>query len=208
MLTRPLLARLKPLTTPEKIQDFITAMPPNFEPNGDTVLSVQSALEQNVCHCIEGAMIAAYAFMLLGERPLLMDLQAHKDTDHVVTLYKRNGCWGCISKTNHIWLRGRDPVYKSLRELTMSYFHEFGDGVRKTLRNYSAPLDLGRLKPEQWVTNADNCWDVVDALNSLRHYDLMTPAQLKNVSLRDPFEQHSHRHEEFHRRVRPVKKTA
>ena len=192
-----LAAQLKKLKTPEQIQAFITAMPPNFEPDGDTVLSVQSALEQNICHCIEGAMLAAYALWLNGEPPLLMDMQSHKDTDHVVALFKRDGCWGAISKSNHIWLRYRDPVYRSLRELAMSYFHEYGDGVRRTLRSYSVPYDLRKLAPELWVTNPESCWELAHAVDTCRHYRLLTKAQEKRLTTRDAFEVDAHRHSEF-----------
>ena len=194
----PALARpLQRLKTPLQIQAFITAMPPNFEPDGDTVLSVQRALTENRCHCIEGAMIAAYALWLNGESPLLMDMQSHNDSDHVVALFKRHGCWGAISKSNHVWLRYRDPVYKNLRELAMSYFHEYGDGVRRTLRTYSRPYDLRRLQPVQWITNPDQCWDVALAIDGSRHYQLLTPAQARGLSTRDAFEVKAHELCEF-----------
>src|SRR5690606_12897284 len=101
------------LTTPAKIQDFVSALPANFERQGGTCLSVRETLRQRRAHCIESAFVAAVALWLNGEKPLLMDLQASTDDDdHVVALFRRNGCWGAISKSNHVWLRWRDPVYR------------------------------------------------------------------------------------------------
>lgn len=181
-----ILARLK---TPELIQDYITALPANFERDGGTCLSVRGALAANHAHCIEAAFIAALALWLNGERPLVMDFQASReDDDHIVTLFKRGSCWGAISKSNHVWLRWRDPVYRSLRELTMSYFHEYTRLERKTLRTYSRPIDLRRFDPRLWVTNEDNCWEVADAFDKAPHSRLITPAQARRLRARDAFE--------------------
>ncbi|HJQ60080.1 MAG TPA: hypothetical protein VJ890_24460, partial [Vineibacter sp.] len=109
---------LQRLRTPERIQDFVTALPTNFELNGDTALSVRRTLAEGHAHCLEGAFVAACALWIAGEPPLLMDLQADaSDDDHVVALFRRGGGWGAISKSNHVWLRWRDPIYRSLREL-------------------------------------------------------------------------------------------
>src|ERR1043166_4610055 len=118
---------LQRLRTPEKIQDFLNALPANFEPHGDTCLSVREVLKRRRAHCIEGAFLAACALWINGEPPLLLDLKATRDYDHVVALFRRGGCWGAISKTNHLPLRYRDPVYRTLRELAMSYFHEYAN---------------------------------------------------------------------------------
>src|SRR5678809_1459970 len=124
-LTRGEFLALERLSTPQKIQAFLNAVPINHEIGGETVLSVREVLRQRRAHCIEGAMLAAAALWVNGEPPLLMDMQAVRDFDHVICLFRRNGRWGAISKTNGIGLRGRDPVYKSLRELAMSYVHEY-----------------------------------------------------------------------------------
>ena len=111
------------------------------------------------------------------------------DSDHVVALFKRDGCWGAISKTNHIWLRWRDPVYRTPRELAMSYFHEYVDTrQRKSLRTYSMPIDLRRFAPETWITNDEDCWDVGAALCDVRHFKLLTPAQVRALAPRDATE--------------------
>jgi len=177
------------LDRPEKIQAFVNALPANFEPDGDTVLSVREALRQRRAHCIEGAMIAAAAFWIRGERPLLLDLQAVRDYDHVVAVFRRNGRWGAISKTNHVPLRYRDPVYRSLRELAMSYFHEYANRRgEKTLRTYSRVLDLRTIAPELWVTNGTNCWEVAEKLDELRHYPLLGKRHERSLRTRDALE--------------------
>lgn len=187
-LPRSQAAALAKLRSPEKIQDFVSAIPINFEPQGDTCLSVTETLKQRRAHCIEGAFVAACALWLNGMPPLVMDLQAKGDCDHVVTVFRRGKCWGAISKSNHIWLRWRDPVYRSLRELAMSYFHEYIVGPSKTLWTYSTPIDLRRFDPKLWVTNSEDCWDVAAALDDVRHYRLITEAQRKLLRPRDPVE--------------------
>ena len=145
-LTPAEFAVLQRLDTPEKIQAFVFGLGQNFELGGDTCRTVRGVLETRSAHCIEGAMLAACALWVHGEPPLLLDMRAVRDFDHVVALFRRHGRWGAISKTNGIGLRSRDPVYGSLRELAMSYFHEYANGRdHKTLREYSIPFDLRRM---------------------------------------------------------------
>lgn len=171
------LALLRKLDTPGKIQDFLDAFPSNLSRYSDSCSSPRMALRKGRAHCIEGAFIAATALWLQGERPLLMDLKAEKpDFDHVVTLFKKNGYWGAISKSNHPVLRYRDPIYRTLRELALSYFHEYvlastGD---KTLRSYSRPCSLKRFGTE-WITSEEHLWDIALALDESRHYQLLPP---------------------------------
>ena len=196
------LTRLK---TPEAVQDFVTAIRNNFEPDGDTCGSVATTLRRRRAHCIEGAFVAACALWMNGERPLLMDMQAAGDDDHVVALFRRGRCWGAISKSNHTWLRWRDPVYRSLRELAMSYFHEYVSGRTKTLRRYSVPLDLRRFDPRLWATNEESCWEVAEALDAIRHFPLITPGQAKHLRPCDRMEVRAGRILEF---AAPSRKTA
>src|SRR5262245_55034587 len=102
------------LGTPQRIQEFVIALRANFEEGGDTLRSVRGVLRHRRAHCIEAAFVAACALWLHGEPPLIVDMTAHGDTDHVITVFRRDGCWGAISKSNHVWLRWRDPVYRSL----------------------------------------------------------------------------------------------
>ncbi len=179
------LARLR---TPEMIQDFVSAIPINFEPDGDSCLSVAEVLRQRRAHCIEGAFVAACSLWLNGARPLLMDFQAMGDDDHVIAVFRRGRHWGAISKSNHIWLRWRDPIYRSPREVALSYFHEYVRGSQKTLWKYSRPFDLRFLDPKLWVTNTEDCWDVAEALDLSPHYPLVTRAQARRLRKRDKLE--------------------
>jgi len=188
-LTQAEFAVLRRLSTPEKIQDFLNALPANFEIGGETCMSVREVLRRRRAHCIEGAMLAACALWVHGEPPLLLDLRAARDYDHVVALFRRGGCWGAISKTNPSVLRWRDPVYRSLRELAMSYLHEYANGRgQKTLRSYAGPFDLRRFDPKLWVTNGKNCWDVGETLDEIRHTPLVTKRQSRMLRLRDAME--------------------
>jgi len=188
-LTRAEFAVLRRLSTPEKIQDFLNALPANFEIGGQTCMSVREVLRRRRAHCIEGAMLAACALWVHGEPPLLLDLRAVRDYDHVVALFCRGGGWGAISKTNPSVLRWRDPVYRSLRELAMSYLHEYANGRgQKTLRSYAGPFDLRRFEPKLWVTNGKNCWDVAETLDEMRHTPLVTKRQSRMLRLRDAME--------------------
>ena len=150
--------------------------------------SVEQALRHRRAHCIEGAMIAAFALWLQGHPPLLLDFGAHRDMDHVIAPFRVKGKWGAISKTNYVCLRWRDPVYRSVRELAMSYFHEYAKGPRKTLRSYSRPYDLSRLPPEKWVNNPKDCWEIADRITAARHYAIVTEAEAKALRHRDDVE--------------------
>ena len=181
---------LKKLTTPIKIQDFLDGIPMNHEKKGDTQMSPRMVLRENKAHCIEGALLAAAALWVHGEPPLIMDLGPAKGDDyHVVALYKRHGYWGAISKTNHATIRFRDPVYKTLRELAMSYFHEWflnTTGV-KTLRNYSASLNLKRFG-SAWVTDEKDLWWLDKKLNALPRYPVAPKRNLKLLRKADTME--------------------
>ena len=181
---------LRRLDTLQKIQDFLNAIPINHEIGGQTNLSVREVLRQRRAHCIEGAFFAACALWVHGEPPLVMHLDCDpSDFPHVVALFRRGGHWGAISKTNGAPLRYRDPIYRSLRELAMSYFHEYyNKRGYKTLRSYSRPFDMRRIEPEHWVTSEKSCWAAHDRLAGQRHYPLISARQARLLSRRDPFE--------------------
>ena len=185
------------LSTPARAQDFLTAMPSNPETGGHTCWPVRVALRHNMCHCIEAAFIAAAALMLHGSPALLMDFQAAGDDDHVVTLFRRGRFWGAISKSNSIWLRWRDPVYASPRELAMSYFHEYVKDGRKSLRRVSRPFDIGRYDPAAWITAEDDCWDMAGELDAAPHFALVSASQARTLRPRDEFELRAGRMKEF-----------
>ena len=182
-------AVLKRLDTPQKIQAFLHRLQQNWEVDGETCRPVAEVLRTGRAHCIEGAMLAAAALWVHGEPPLLLDMRAERDFDHVIALFRQHGRWGAISKTNGIGLRWRDPVYRTLRELAMSYFHEYYNRRdHKTLREYSLPFDLRRMDPAAWAGGTKHAWQVCEALDELRHFRLLERRHLKAVVRRDPFE--------------------
>ncbi len=188
-LTDSEFATLRVLDTPQKVQDYVSNIPQNFERNGESCMSVREVIRTNRAHCIEGALLAALAFSIHGERPLLMDLEANnKDEDHVVALFKQDGCWGAISKGNHAYVRYRDPIYKTIRELALSYFHEYynnkGD---KTLRGYSGPYSLSHYKVDDWITGV-NSWKIAEDLCDIKHYQFITKKQEKILRPVDPIQ--------------------
>lgn len=181
---------LRSLNTPRKIQDFLESIPINFEPEGDTCISPRRVLRERRAHCIEGAMLAALALRIHGQRPLVLDLEATpNDHDHVIALFKRHGCWGAISKTNHVVLRYREPVYRTIRELVLSYFHEYTDGTgKKTLRSFSPPVDLSRFDRIGWMTSEENVWEVAQYLADVRHTPLLSLTQIRTLRKADALE--------------------
>jgi hypothetical protein len=183
-------AVLERLATPERIQAFVDAIPANHEPGGESVLSVRRVLRERRAHCIEAAFVAACAQWLHGHAPLVMHLDcAPTDWPHVVALFRRGGAWGAISKSNHVGLRYRDPVYRTLRELAMSYLHEYVDTRgRRTLVSRSAAFDLRRIDPALWVTAEAPCWEAHDQLAAARHWTLVSARQRARLSRQDPFE--------------------
>ncbi|HVW82569.1 MAG TPA: hypothetical protein VHC68_01320 [Candidatus Paceibacterota bacterium] len=203
-MARPGLALLDTLDTPAKIQDFLDRLPMNWEKSGETHRSALAALSARKAHCIEGALIAAAALKRHGKPPLIMDLYAVEgagDVDHVVALYKRRGRWGAISKTNHATIRYRDPAYKTLRELALSYFHEWflnTSGV-KTLESYSRPLNLDRVKLD-WLAGAEDLWELDDLLNALPHYRLLPGKERAYLRRADAMELKAGRLEEWPKR--------
>lgn len=177
------------LNTPQKIQDFLETIPVNFEPNGDTCMSPRRVLVTRRAHCMEGALFAATVLWYHGARPLLLDLRSTKqDFDHVVALFHQRGRWGAISKTNHAVLRWREPVYKTVRELAVSYFHEyFLDDGRKTLRDFSKPFDV-RQFGKKWVTADKDLWEISTALDESPHEIIADRRAVKTFRRADKIE--------------------
>lgn len=191
-LTKEELKIFKKLDSPKKIQDFLETIPANLSKSGDTLMLPRRMLRENKAHCIEGAFLAAAILWFHGHKPLLLDLKSvENDLDHVVTLFKCGKCWGAISKTNHAVLRYREPIYRDVRELAMSYFHEyFLDNGKKTMRSYSKPFDLS--KPEitkmNWVTTDEDLWDLATALDESLHFKILDRKMIAGLRLADRVE--------------------
>lgn len=153
------------LDTPQKIQDFLDRLPVNFSLDGDTAMSPRSVLNARMAHCAEGAVFAAAVLAYHGRPPLLMDIRAlPSDQDHIIALFREQGLWGAISKTNHAILRWRDPIYASARELAMTYAHEYClPGGKKSMLSFSKPFSLARYAPRSWVVAPEDLdWLLVE----------------------------------------------
>ena len=181
---------LKSLNSPRKIQDFLNKIPINFEEKGDTCMSPRMVLRNWKAHCIEGAMLAAAALSVNGEKPLVVDMEStKKDFDHVICVFKREGKWGSVSKTNHAVLRYREPVYKNIRELIMSFFHEyFDDDGKKNLRSYSNPVNLSRFDHLNWAASEEDVWFIPDYLAKVRHFPVLTRSNISRLRKADDIE--------------------
>lgn len=188
--TKKELALIRKLNTPAKVQDFVNTIPFNFEKNGEDVIkSPIRVLRENNAHCIEGAILAAYILSTHGYKPLLMHLKTTKnDFDHVIAPFQINGYWGAISKTNHAVLRYRQPIYKTIRELALSYFHEYflNDGT-KTLRSYSEVLNLDVFE-SGWETGETDLWGIDQELDKIKHFDLVPRENIQFLRKADKIE--------------------
>jgi hypothetical protein len=167
---------LRKLSTPAKIQDYLDSIPFNYERNGETCMSPKRVLREKKAHCIEGAILACTAFMLSGRKPLILNLKVDRshDDDHIVVLFQEHGYWGALSKTNHAVLRYRDPVYKNIRELAMSYFNEYflaSDG-KKTMRGFSRPINLRRFGTT-WIAQESDLWNIAEHIYSSPHTNVI-----------------------------------
>lgn len=175
------LRALRALRTPHGVQRALDAMPYH---HASTAWSPRRVLRERTAHCLEGAVFAAAALRVLGFPPLLLDLEAVQDTDHVLAVYRVRGHWGAIAKSNFAGLRYREPVYRSVRELVMSYFEGYinlrGD---RTLRAYSAPVNLARLDRAHpgWMTADEDLWWIPEHLVGVRHTPLLTPAMIRRL---------------------------
>ena len=191
MFSKEELIILKKLNHPSKIQDFLNDLKINFELNGDTCMSPRKVLREGHAHCMEGAILAAAILRLHGHKPLIVDLETNdKDYDHAIAVFNKNGFWGALSKTNHAVLRYREPVYRNIRELAMSFFHEYflDSNGKKTLRRYSLPVDLSRFDSKKWMISEEDVWFIPEALCYAKHFDLLTKSQIASLRKADEIE--------------------
>ena len=176
---------LRALRNPAGVQRVLDAMPYHL---ARTAWSPRRVLQERTAHCLEGAIFAAAALRVLGFPPLLLDLEAVQDTDHVVAVFRVDGRWGAIAKSNFAGLRYREPVYQGLRELVMSYFDGYMNlRGERTLRAYARPVNLARFDGRRpgWMTTTDELWWVAEHLAVIRHRALLTPAMVRRLSTVD-----------------------
>jgi len=173
------LALFRTLSRPEKIQQFLDeGLNYNKEPGGPTCRSPRRVLRDRVAHCIEGALLAAAAFRMHGLPPVIVDMEAVRDDDHLLAVFRHGRFWGAVGKSNYAGLRFREPVFRSLRELVMSYypFYYNLDG-EFSLRTYSRPVDLRRFDGIGWMTAEEELWAINDYLCEIPHRRLLTAGQ-------------------------------
>lgn len=177
-------AQLDALTTPTKIQAFLDATPYSTEPIYRAPLTV---LRERKAHCFDGATFAAMALARLGHPPRLLDMLPWDDDDHVLAIYKRGTRYGSIAKSNFTGLRGREPVYRSLRELLMSYFEPFFNlAHNRTLRGYTMPLSLARYDAHGWTYRDQTMDRIADGLDAARKVTLFSAAEIRAFTKVDP----------------------
>jgi hypothetical protein len=165
---------LRSLSTPWKIQRHVDALPYNKEKGGITCRSPRRVIRDETAHCFEAALFGAAALRVNGYPPLILDLESVRDDDHVVAVYRCDGHWGSIAKSNYAGLRFREPVYRSLRELAISYFeHYYNLNGEKSLRAYSRPVNLARFDRFNWMTAEDDLWVIPEYLTEISHTPLL-----------------------------------
>lgn len=175
---------LRALKSPAGVQRFLDELPYNLR---YTAHSPKSVLRKRTASCLEGAIFAAAALRILGFPPLIFDLEAEQDTDHVLAIFKVKGHWGAVAKSNFAGCRYREPVYRNLRELAMSYFNiYFNLRFERTLRTYSQPVNLTRFDRRDWMTTDKEVWFIAEHLCEIPHRRLLTNAMQKSLSRVDP----------------------
>ncbi len=188
--TKKEVALMQKLNTPVKMQDFLSGLKFNFEEKGETLKSPVMVLRTQNAHCLEGAILGAYILSLHGFPPLILHLQTTGDDfDHVITPFKQHGLWGALSKTNHAVLRYREPIYKNIHELAVSYFHEYflNKNGKKTLRKYSRLLNLN-IFGENWAVEKNDLWKIDKKLDKIKHYNIASKIVFKNLRKADKVE--------------------
>jgi hypothetical protein len=174
------LRALRALKSPAGIQRFLDDIPYHL---AGTAWSPRTVLSEKTAHCLEGAIFAAAALRVLGFPPLIFDLEADQDTDHVLAIFKMRGHWGAIAKSNFAGCRYREPVYRTLRELALSYFNTyFNLRGERTLRRYSQPVDLARFDNRHWMTSDKAIWFVAEYLCDIPHRPLLTRGLEKHLT--------------------------
>ncbi len=173
------LRSLRRLKDPYGIQRFLYDLPYHLT---DTAWSPRRVLREKTAHCLEGAIFAAAALRANGYPPLIIDFEAKRDTDHVLAVYQFDGCWGAIAKSNFTGLRYREPVYRSLRELALSYFEDYFNLLgERTLRRYSAQVNLKRFDHLDWMTTEKPVWFIAEYLAKIHHFPLISRSQIHRL---------------------------
>ena len=175
------------LSSPAKIQRFLDEIRYNTEEDGETFRSPRRVLADRTANCIEGAVLAAAALRVQGDPPLIMDLTAVRDEDHVIAVFRRRSLWGAIATSKFTGLRYREPVYRTVRELAMSYFEQyFNLAGERTLRGYGRPVNLARFDGLRWMTSVADLWPIAEHLERIPHVTLVPPAAARGLTALSP----------------------
>jgi hypothetical protein len=173
---------LENLDTPIRIQTFLDTC--SYVAEYDNRCPARVLAERRA-HCLDGGLFAAMALRRLGFPPVVVDIfpDPGMDDDHVLAIFKRNGRYGAVAKSNFVGLRYREPVYHTLRMLIMSYFEQFYNvnGV-KTLRTYAAPLNLNRFDRLRWEWQDSGADEIEKALLARSRTALITPEMADGLS--------------------------
>lgn len=177
-------SRIRSLSTPERVQRFLDDL--DYDAAGRHCRSPRRVLREGRVQCLDSALFGAAALRLQGFPPLVLDLEADRDDDHVIAVYRRNGAWGAVGRSNFSGLRYREPVFRSVRDLALSYFESYFNLRReKTLRRYSRPVSLARFDRRGWMTSEEDLWYVAFHLVEVRHYRLLSRVQEKALATVD-----------------------
>ncbi|OLD51637.1 MAG: hypothetical protein AUI58_06635 [Chloroflexi bacterium 13_1_40CM_2_70_6] len=173
---------LRGLRTPARVQRYLDGLRYNTERGGATVRSPRRVMRDRTAHCAEGAFLAAAAFRVHGRPPLVVDLEADRDDDHDLAVYRERGLWGAVATSKFAGLRFRPPVFRTIRELVMSYFDDYYNFAgERTLRAYSRPISLARFDRIGWTTSEEDLWPVVEHLAMVRHTPLVPRAVARRL---------------------------
>lgn len=168
------------LNTPFKIQAFLDEIPYSEDP---IYRSPRRVMKDRKAHCFDGALFASCALRMIGYRPLIIDMLAERDDDHLLAIYSRDRHMGALAKSNFSGLRFREPVFRNLRELVLSYFEAYYNVEgEKTLRGYTVTLDLSRFDHLNWMTEDSGLDQIADRLDRIRQIRFLTPPMIKNLS--------------------------
>ena len=171
------------LSSPIKIQLYLNRMA--YDPDYGA-RSPRWIIKEKKAHCFEGAIFAAAALRQLSHRPRLVDIRSWNDDDHVIAVFKERGLWGAVAKSNFTVIRFREPVYRSLRELVMSYFDVYFNALgEKTMRSYSLPLDLSQFDGRRWMTTDGDLEYIGDKLNAIKHIPVITRGMIRRLNRAD-----------------------
>lgn len=185
-LTRDETAQLRSLSTPARVQAFLDDLTYNLETSGETLRSPRRVLRDRTAHCAEAALLAAAAFRVHGRPPLIVDLEAVRDDDHVLAVYRDGGLWGAVALSKFAGLRFRSAIHRTIRELVLSYFdHYYNWDGERSLRAYSRPVSLARFDRNRWMTAEEDLWAVTDHLAVVAHTPIVPPSTERRLARLD-----------------------